>query len=116
MGAALHYLCEKVSELPVALLDKLATARRYALAIASLSLAVSPGAWAQPYPARAVRIIVPYAPGANADLIARIVAQRVAAVWGQQVILDNRPGGATNIGSVLAAKSLMLVRGSGPGN
>jgi tripartite-type tricarboxylate transporter receptor subunit TctC len=52
-----------------------------------------------------VRIIVPYAPGANADLIARIVSQRLAAVWGQQVILDNRPGGATNIGSALAAKS-----------
>ncbi len=50
-------------------------------------------------------MIVPYAPGANADLIARIVAQRLAPLWGQQVILDNRPGGATNIGSALAAKS-----------
>ena len=51
-------------------------------------------------------MIVPYSPGANADLIARMVTQNVATVWGQQVILDNRPGGATNIGSALAAKSL----------
>ena len=94
-----------MSELPVALLDKLSAGRRYALAIAFLLLSVSPGSWAQAYPNRVVRVIVPYAPGANADLIARIVAQRVAVVWGQQVILDNRPGGATNIGSVLAAKS-----------
>ncbi|HZM44842.1 MAG TPA: tripartite tricarboxylate transporter substrate binding protein [Burkholderiales bacterium] len=71
----------------------------------ALLLLVSPGTWAQPYPARTVRVIVPYSPGANADLIARIVSQRLAPVWGQQVILDNRPGGATNIGTALAAKS-----------
>lgn len=79
--------------------------RRYAWVMALLLLSGSSCAWAQSYPARTVRIIVPYAPGANADLIARTVAQRVAPVWGQQVILDNRPGGATNIGSALAAKS-----------
>ena len=59
----------------------------------------------QSYPAKPVRIIVPYAPGANADLIARLIAQRLTPVWGQQVFLDNRPGGATNIGSALAAKA-----------
>ena len=75
----------------------------------TLALVLACGVWAGAYgsdfPVRPVRVIVPYAPGANADLIARTVAQRVAVVWGQQVILDNRPGGATNIGSVLAAKS-----------
>jgi tripartite-type tricarboxylate transporter receptor subunit TctC len=75
----------------------------------ALALVLACGVWASAcgsdFPARPVRVIVPYAPGANADLIARIVAQRVAVVWGQQVVLDNRPGGATNIGSVLAAKS-----------
>jgi tripartite-type tricarboxylate transporter receptor subunit TctC len=70
-----------------------------------LACGTAPSAYGSDFPVRPVRVIVPYAPGANADLIARIVAQRVAVVWGQQVILDNRPGGATNIGSVLAAKS-----------
>ena len=70
-----------------------------------LLLCLSVSLWAQPYPARTVRVIVPYSPGANADIIARIVAQNVSSAWGQQVILDNRPGGATNIGSALAAKS-----------
>jgi len=91
--------------MPVRRRSKADAGPRYALAMLVLSLCLSDGAWAQAFPARAVRVIVPYAPGANADLIARIVAQRVAVIWGQQVILDNRPGGATNIGSLLAAKS-----------
>jgi tripartite-type tricarboxylate transporter receptor subunit TctC len=85
----------------VTLLDE----RRCAWPLAFLALFVSAGTWGQAYPTRTVRVIVPYSPGANADLIARVVAQRVAPLWGQQVILDNRPGGATNIGSALAAKS-----------
>ena len=81
--------------MPVGRRSKENAGPRSALAMVVLSLCLSDGAWAQAFPARAVRVIVPYAPGANADLIARIVAQRVAVIWGQQVILDNRPGGAT---------------------
>src|SRR6185436_935108 len=62
-------------------------------------------AWSQTYPTKPVRIVVPYSPGANADLITRFVAQRLIPSWGQQVLLDNRPGGATNIGSLFAARS-----------
>jgi len=58
---------------------------------------------AQNWPARTVRIIVPYAAGGNTDYTARTVAAKVSDMWGQQVIVDNRPGGATNIGSELAA-------------
>ena len=60
---------------------------------------------AQAYPTRTVRIIVPYAAGGNTDITARAVGNKLADVFGQQVIVDNRPGGATNIGSELAAKA-----------
>lgn len=58
---------------------------------------------AQNWPARTVRIIVPYAAGGNTDYTARTVGAKVAEMWGQQVVVDNRPGGGTNIGSELAA-------------
>ena len=60
---------------------------------------------AQTYPARTVRVIVPYAAGGNTDIVARMVAQHLTTGWGQQVIVDNRPGGATNIGSELVARA-----------
>lgn len=67
--------------------------------------ALASSAAAQNYPSRTVRIIVPYAAGGNTDITARAIAARLAEVFGQQVIVDNRPGGATNIGSELAAKA-----------
>jgi tripartite-type tricarboxylate transporter receptor subunit TctC len=73
-------------------------------ALAAALLAALPAA-AQNYPAKAVRIIVPYAAGGNTDITARAVGGKLAEVFGQQVIVDNRPGGATNIGSELAAKA-----------
>jgi len=60
---------------------------------------------AQSYPARTVRVIVPYAAGGNTDITARAIGGKLAEVFNQQVIVDNRPGGATNIGSELAAKA-----------
>ncbi|HEX6006543.1 MAG TPA: tripartite tricarboxylate transporter substrate binding protein [Burkholderiales bacterium] len=62
-------------------------------------------ATAQSYPARTVRVIVPYAAGGNTDITARAIGGKLAEVFNQQVIVDNRPGGATNIGSELAAKA-----------
>ena len=67
-----------------------------------LLLAAAP-LYAQNWPARTVRIIGPYAAGGNTDYTARTVAAKVAEMWGQQVVVDNRPGGGTNIGSELAA-------------
>jgi tripartite-type tricarboxylate transporter receptor subunit TctC len=60
---------------------------------------------AQGYPAKPVRIIVPFAPGGNVDLVARGVGQRLAEVIGQQVIVDNRPGASALLGTHLVAKS-----------
>jgi tripartite-type tricarboxylate transporter receptor subunit TctC len=52
-----------------------------------------------------LRIIVPYAAGGNTDITARAIGVKLTDVFGQQIIVDNRPGGATNIGSELAAKA-----------
>jgi tripartite-type tricarboxylate transporter receptor subunit TctC len=61
---------------------------------------------AQNYPARTVRIVVPYAPGGNTDFTARVIATKLTDVLGQQVVVENRAGGATNIGSDLVAKAV----------
>ena len=71
-----------------------------------LSLAAVPGdASAQSYPARSVRMIVPFAAGGPTDVIARIVAQRLSESWGQQVVTENVPGAGGNTGVAMAARS-----------
>jgi len=59
----------------------------------------------QTFPSRPIRFITPYAPGGGTTIMARIVAQHLGERWGQNVIVDNRPGGNTVIGTDLAAKS-----------
>ncbi len=75
------------------------------LLAACAALACLQDASAQSYPTRAVRIIVPYAVGGNTDFTARSVAAKLKDVLGQAVVVDNRPGGATNIGSELIAQA-----------
>jgi tripartite-type tricarboxylate transporter receptor subunit TctC len=60
---------------------------------------------AQEFPARAIRMIVPVAAGGSADTIARIVARQMSEKLGQQVVIDNRAGAASNLGTGLAAKA-----------
>jgi tripartite-type tricarboxylate transporter receptor subunit TctC len=62
-------------------------------------------AWAQIYPAKTVRVIVPYPPGGGNDIIARAVVDELTRRTGQQFFVDNRPGASTIIGTELAAKS-----------
>jgi tripartite-type tricarboxylate transporter receptor subunit TctC len=59
----------------------------------------------QTYPAKPVRIIVPLAPGGNVDIVARSIAQQLTENLGQQVIVENRPGASSLVGTQLAAKS-----------
>ena len=61
--------------------------------------------WAQGYPSKTIRFIVPWPPGGNADVLVRILGPKLAYALGQQVIIDNRGGAAGNIGAELAAKS-----------
>src|SRR5262245_32344033 len=60
---------------------------------------------AQPYPSRPVRIIVPIGTGGVTDILTRILGQRLTAIWSQQVLVDNRPGGGSNVGIELAARA-----------
>ena len=62
-------------------------------------------AFAQVYPARPIRIIVPFGAGGPSDLLARTVGQKLTESWGQQVFIDNRPGANGIVGTELAAKS-----------
>jgi len=63
------------------------------------------GAIAQSYPVKAIRLVVPYAPGGGVDIIARATAQELAKRVGQQIIVDNRTGAGGNVGSDSVAKS-----------
>ncbi len=72
------------------------------LMLVGLLVAVWP-AIAQPYPSRPVRFIVPIAPGGGGDLTTRAVAQKLQALWGQNVVVDNRAGGTGTIGLEITA-------------
>jgi len=75
-----------------------------ALAIAT-GLALSALAAAQTFPAKPVRIIVPFPPGGGTDVVSRLLGQKLGEAWGQQVIIDNRPGASMMIGHELGAKA-----------
>jgi tripartite-type tricarboxylate transporter receptor subunit TctC len=72
------------------------------LAVGALA---APGAHAQTYPARSIRLVVPFTPGGGVDINARLVAQKLTEYLGQQVIVESRPGAGTNIGNEFVAKS-----------
>jgi tripartite-type tricarboxylate transporter receptor subunit TctC len=66
---------------------------------AASAAALSRPTWAQSWPTRPIRLIVPFPAGNSADLYARLIAQYLAERLGQAVVVDNRPGGSTNIGT-----------------
>jgi tripartite-type tricarboxylate transporter receptor subunit TctC len=76
-----------------------------ALAITVLGLPAPAPAQAQGFPERAVRIIVPTAPGGSIDTTARVVAGKLAELWGKPVVIENRAGAAMIIGTEAAAKA-----------
>jgi len=78
---------------------------RAGLALCTALLVSTTAALAQTYPAKPIRIIVPYAPGGSTDVVFRILAPRLTEILGQQIVIDNRPGAASTIGLEIVAKS-----------
>ena len=72
---------------------------------AVLAFAASDRVHAQKYPEKAVRIVTPFAPGGGTDVFARILGQRLSEVYGQQFIVENRPGAGSTIGTEFVAKA-----------
>jgi tripartite-type tricarboxylate transporter receptor subunit TctC len=78
--------------------------RRNVLAAAVCALA-APAIRAQAWPAKPIRLVVPYPPGGGTDIVARLLAQKLSTSLGQQVLVDNKPGASTIIGTDLVAKA-----------
>src|SRR5438874_1241677 len=70
-----------------------------------LSLTFASALTAQTFPERPVQIITPYAAGGGLDILTRTLAQKLAAQWGRQVLVDNKPGAGSTLGTALAAKA-----------
>ena len=75
------------------------------LLVTLVVLLPAPQAWAHNYPNPLIRMIVPFAPGGNTDIIARAIAPRMSQDLGQQILIDNRGGAGSTIGTNMAAKS-----------
>ncbi|MCE9640758.1 MAG: tripartite tricarboxylate transporter substrate binding protein, partial [Betaproteobacteria bacterium] len=72
--------------------------------VLSLAFAAIPGVAAD-FPDKAVRLIVPFPPGGGTDTLGRVLGAKLAELWGQQVIIDNRAGAQGNIGTAMGAKA-----------
>ncbi|SOZ36805.1 Bug family tripartite tricarboxylate transporter substrate binding protein [Cupriavidus neocaledonicus] len=84
----------------------MSTRRQALIALAAACAAGAGGsAFAQPWPARPLRMVVPFPPGSSPDLIARILTEKLAAALGQPVVVENRPGAGGNIGTGMVARA-----------
>jgi tripartite-type tricarboxylate transporter receptor subunit TctC len=79
--------------------------RKLHLWVALATVLSSASAAAQVYPSRMIKIVVPLPPGATADTLPRIIADKLTLKWGQPVIIENRPGAAQNLGAEVVAKA-----------
>jgi len=79
--------------------------RIFTCLLALLSAGLITKAWSQTYPSKPIRIIAPFAPGGGTDFIARVAAQKLSEVLGQQAIVDNRAGAGGTLGAELGAKA-----------
>ena len=70
---------------------------------AGIALGLGASASAQDYPTRPVRIVIAFSPAGAIDILGRLIADKLSQIWGQQVIVENRPGGSGNIGAAAAS-------------
>jgi tripartite-type tricarboxylate transporter receptor subunit TctC len=77
----------------------------FSIAAFALAAVALHGVQAQEYPSKPIRLLVPFAPGGGNDTLARIFGQKLTESWGQQVIIDNRPGAGTTIATATAARA-----------
>jgi tripartite-type tricarboxylate transporter receptor subunit TctC len=75
------------------------------LLIATVALAAGTTAFAQEWPTKPVKIVVPFAAGGTTDVVARLVGQKLSEIWGQPVVVENRAGAGGNVGADMVAKS-----------
>ena len=80
-------------------------ATRLSLLIGGFHVLAATGAIAAGYPTHPIRMVVPFTPGGGTDIIARALGQHLTGAWGQNVIIDNRPGGNTVIASEIVARA-----------
>ena len=80
-------------------------AARIAACAALLLAAVSSGALAQSWPAKPIRVVVPYPAGGTSDILTRMIGAKLTEAWGQQVLSDSRPGANGNIGVEIVVRS-----------
>jgi len=73
--------------------------------LAAVFASFAAASFAQTYPAKPIRIVVPYPAGGTSDILARSVGQKLSEVWGQPVVVDNKPGANGNVGADIVAKA-----------
>jgi tripartite-type tricarboxylate transporter receptor subunit TctC len=79
--------------------------RVFAVALCALVSISASAAFAQPYPAKPIRIVVGFPPGGPTDYVARAIGQKFTEIWGKQIVVDNRGGAGSLIGTEIAARA-----------